>query len=474
MIGDHPGVSAVPGSFRDPAGRLFKKNGVFYRTVNPMAAADFDFVRGTQFYQRAVGEGTVIEARTVDKDVLGKEAANACYVLEHPELPFVSYPYEWSFPALKSAALLHLDLHLRALEEGITLSDASAYNVQFIGARPIFIDILSFRPYRSGEFWVGHRQFCEQFLNPLLLRVVAGIPHNAWYRGMQEGISAGELRRLLPFWRMLSPNLFTHVVLQDFLQRTTAARANVNFTFLQQAQLPLPRFKRILRRLRDWIATLKTVSRGATVWQGYDVANSYGPQEAERKRGFIKEFVEKVRPRQVWDIGCNRGDYAVVALKNGARYVVGFDFDQGALELAFTRASKEQLNFLPLFLDTANPSPSQGWAQQERYGLKERANADALLALAVLHHLVIGRNVPLPEVVCWLVGLAPQGVIEFVPKEDPKVQELLQLRQDIFLDYTEENFLTAVRSLARIERTSARSAMGRLLVQYSREPGSVP
>jgi ribosomal protein L11 methylase PrmA len=274
---------------------------------------------------------------------------------------------------------------------------------------------------------------------------------------------------------MLSPNIFTHVVLQDFLQSsTTAGRPNVNLAFLQQAQLPLERFKRILRRLRDWIATLKAINPGESVWQAYDGANSYHPEEAERKRGFIKEFVEKERPRQVWDIGCNRGDYSVLALKSGAVYVVGFDFDQGALELAFARASEERLNFLPLFLDSANPSPSQGWAQQERYGLKERANADALLALAVVHHLVIGRNVPLPEATGWLIGLAPRGVTEFIPKEDPKVQELLKLRQDIFVDYTEQNFLTAVRALARIERTSARSAMGRLLVQYSREPGSVP
>ncbi|MCH8816049.1 MAG: class I SAM-dependent methyltransferase, partial [Chloroflexi bacterium] len=89
---------------------------------------------------------------------------------------------------LRRAALHYLDLHLDLLERNFTLSDASAYNIQFRGTRPVFIDVLSIRPYREGEYWTGYRQFCEQFLNPLLLVAVSGIPYQAWFRGNIEGI----------------------------------------------------------------------------------------------------------------------------------------------------------------------------------------------------------------------------------------------------------------------------------------------
>ncbi|MEQ9449238.1 MAG: hypothetical protein RLN70_10090, partial [Rhodospirillaceae bacterium] len=142
----------------------------------------------------------------------------AAYVLEHARVPFISYPYEWSFQALKAAALHHLDLQLLLFDRNVVLSDASAYNIQFIGPRPVFIDALSLRPYVEGEIWGGHRQFCEQFLNPLLLRSVLGVSHNAWFRGSLEGIRTVDLARLIPLRKKLSPSMLSHVVLQAYLE----------------------------------------------------------------------------------------------------------------------------------------------------------------------------------------------------------------------------------------------------------------
>lgn len=457
---------ADSGSFRDPSGRVYVVDGQVFRTVMPSAAEDFEFVRSTGFLDRLIDDGRVIAEQKIDPSALGPRAQGAHCVLEHPMLPFVSYPYEWPFAALKAAALLQLDVHLEALDHGITLSDATAYNVQFRGAEPVFIDSLSFRRYREGEFWLGHRQFCEQFVNPLLLRALLGISHNAWYRGALEGITAQDLSRILPWTSKFSWNVLTHVVLQASFQKKSSGKADASR--VKQKKLPLIAFQQMLRGLRKWIAKLEPADTGKTVWSDYAQDNSYASDEAQAKRQFVSEFAAATKSKAVWDIGCNTGDYSKAALDAGVEFVVGFDFDQGALDTAFVRARTERLSFLPLFLDAANPAPSQGWGQAERMGLMQRAHGDGVLALAVVHHLAIGKNIPLADVVDWLVSMASTGVIEFVPKSDPMVQALLQLREDIFDDYNEQSFVRALEARANIVKSVTVSAAKRRLYWFER------
>ena len=400
-------------------------------------------------------------------ELLGEAAGDAAYLLEHPKLDFISHPYEWPFRALQAAALLQLDLYLAALERGVTLSDATAYNIQFDGVRPVFIDRLSFRRYVDGQFWLGHRQFCEQFLNPLLLRSIFGIPHNAWYRGSPEGIGAAELSALLPLRKKFSWRVLTNVVMQGSLQKTRSSDAH-KAVAAAKLRFPKPAFERLLRGLRTWIASLQPADRQPTTWQEYAGHTSYRGTEAEAKRNFVARFVSDSKARTVWDIGCNTGDYSVAALQAGARSVIGFDFDQGSLDLAFDRARSEKLAFTPLFLDVTNPAPDQGWGQAERRGLRARAKADGVLALALIHHVAIAKNVPLDDVVSWLTDMAPRGVIEFVPKTDPMVVELLRLREDIFPNYNEEHFVKCLQERARIVASETVSSSGRKLFAFER------
>jgi ribosomal protein L11 methylase PrmA len=463
-------VQPLPGSFRDPSGNVYQVEGRILRTVNECFAQDFDFVTSTGLLKHLADDGLLLPLEVVNSDSLVKlSGPKSRYVLETPKLPFISFPYEWSFSALKEAALLHLTIHLQALKVGVTLSDASAYNIQFQGAQPVFIDHLSFRPYRSGEMWIGHRQFCEQFLNPLLLRALFGIPHNAWYRGTQEGITTGELRRLLKWRHYGRWNVLTHVILQDFFQKTSTTNMK---TFqgksIASASFPLSSFKHMLEKLSDWITQLKPLNTEKSTWVDYDKTCRYSSTETTIKKQFILEFAQMVQPAVLWDLGCNTGEYSETALEGGARYVVGFDFDQGALDASFSRAGERRLSFQALFMDAANPSPNQGWNGQERESLQSRASADAVLGLALVHHLAIARNIPLVQVVNWVVTLAPQGVIEFVPKDDPMVQELLSLRQDIFPDYTWENFMAYMKAKAEIIKIENVLNSGRVLVWFKR------
>lgn len=455
-------LTADPGSFRDPGSRVFVDPDRVLRAVFETSAADYESVRDSGLLKELIVDGLLVEAAELSQN--SAPVTDARYVLEHPRLPFISYPYEWPFALLKKAALLQLDLMIRLLDRGFTLADATAYNLQFTGTRPMFIDHLSLRPYVEGEIWAGHRQFCMQFLNPLILWTRLGVAPNAWFRGSLEGIAPEDLAALLRFRDKLSWTVLTHVVAQAAAQRST--RGN-DARPVSAPRLPRRSFEAMLRSLRDFVAG-QEMPNLPTMWADYDTDNSYEEREAARKRQFVTEMVAAARPAKLIDLGCNSGDYSIAALEAGARYVVGFDFDFGALERAVARADADDLPFLPLWLDATNPSPSQGWNQAERSGFSERVRADAVLALAFIHHLAIAKNVPLDMVIDWIMAVAPVGIIEFPQKSDPMVQRLLQNRPDIFPNYGEEQFLAFIQSRARIERRLQLQPTDRLLVWYDR------
>jgi ribosomal protein L11 methylase PrmA len=329
----------------------------------------------------------------------------------------------------------------------------------------VFIDYLSFRRYREGEFWAGHRQFCEQYLNPLLLTAFNGVPFQPWYRGAMEGIPPNHLARVLPWRKRWSWRVFTHVVLQASLQKPSTTDEAAAAT---RRKLPLAGLRHILASLRGWVQTLEPSERRPSVWTGYASDNSYSATEAELKRGFVERFAGQVRPALLLDIGCNTGEYSKAALAAGAAAAIGWESDPGALDGAYLRAKAEGLRFLPLCADAVNPSPGQGWAGQERPALPERVQADAVLGLALIHHMAIARNVPLDAVLDWLIDRAPHGIIEFVPKTDPMVRHLLKLREDIFADYSEEAFLHRIRERGEIVESLRLPTSHRLLVWYRR------
>ena len=456
-----------PASFRDPSGRVFKKGQRIFRLIFEQGAENYQVVRDTRFVSNMKNLGKIIESIEVDPSTLETPGFQPEYIVEHPLLPFISYPYEWCFSMLQKAALLHLDLQSQALKENLMISDASAYNIQFKGSKPVFIDSLSIQPYQEGQVWEGHQQFCEQFLNPLLLRSLLGVTHNAWYRGNLEGIPSDEFCRMVPWYKKISKNFFLHVALPSRLNNLARSEKTDSLSNINQ-NLPRETLSRIFKQLYSWIDKLKPLSSSNTTWGNYESIHCYESDEVTQKHNFITNFIQKTEPETVWDLGCNTGEYSELALNAGAQHVVGFDFDQSALEKSFERAEKNNLNFLPLFFDAANPSPDQGWNSQERKGLLNRINADAVLALAFEHHLAIGRNIPLDKFIDWLINIAPRGVVEFIPKDDPNLKLMLNLRKDIFTDYNEHTFRNILESKCRIISSQEISKSKRILYWFER------
>lgn len=455
-------------SFRDPSGHVYLEEDRVYRSVLPPHKNDFEEVRNTGLIQDLTEKKWLTEESQIDPSVVGESSRNACYVLQHPKLPMISYPYEWGFSLLKSAAIHHLDVHLCALDYDITLVDASAYNVQFSGTRPIFIDNLSFRPYKKGEFWRAHDQFCRQFINPLLLWSELGVSHNAWFRGSMEGIDTRDLSQLLPWRKKISWQIFCNVVLPAHFQSANRSDAKAQQS-INTKTLSKQAFVQMLRSLKKWILNLKPhKSLEHSTWSDYEDCNSYEDKQREAKESFIKSYVSKAGVSHLADFGCNSGEYSELALKAGADLVTAFDFDHGALERAYSKAKQRDLRILPLYLDITNPSPSQGWNSIERAGLEERLKVDGVIALALVHHLAIAKNIPLNQAIEWVLRKAPSGVIEFIPKSDPMVGKLLALREDIFPDYSRENFIDIVNQNARIVATQEREKGGRELIWFDK------
>lgn len=449
-----------PASFRDPAGRIYLDTDAAYRTVMPYAAATFAQVWESGIIRRMADAGRIIAAEKIAVPPSFTPAPS--FLLKHPLLPLVSYPYEWPFAMLKAAALAHLELQLELLAQGFTLSDASAFNMQFVDTRPLHIDTLSIIPYRDGEPWRGYAQFMRHFVHPLLLEAYTGVPFQPLWRGTMDGIPGDMLLRLLPLRARMRPSVQLHVALPA---RAGRSRRTGNVSV---PQLSKHRLIGLLKHLHTWIDDL-CVPPAKTPWGDYAAEHSYAPASQARKREIVAAFVRSCAPDTLIDIGCNRGEYAMLAAQHGAARVVALDGDVQALEHAYRSFVQQQLPITTLLADLMNPAPAQGWRAQERTSLLARLKGDALLALALLHHLVIGGNVPLAEAVEFLVSLAPQGLIEFVPKSDPQVAHMLALREDIFSDYEEGTFRAALRANADIVSEEILPGSGRILFHYRRD-----
>ena len=386
---------------------------------------------------------------------------------EHEMLPLVSYPYEWPFECLKQAACLTLDLLADALRNGYTLKDASAFNVQFIDSRPIFIDVLSFVEYEEGAPFLGYKQFCEQFFAPLCLTAFAGIEFNQWFRGRLDGLDLIEASRALPLSTCCRPNVLMHIHSQAWAMRKLQSASKRAGSVKKPRRIPRRNLIALADSLRRYLGGLERKRR--TYWQKYAAHNSYDDRSRASKARIAQEFVARTGPARLLDLGCNTGEYSKVAVDAGAGSVIGVDTDCGALDLAAGQGRRDSWPAQFLFWDIANPSPDLGWMREERTALEKRLRRmDAVFCFALIHHLVIGRNIPLEEFVRWVCGLAPRGLIEFVPKPDPMTQGLLRDREDIFERYDRENFERTLREHAAIVKVHVLDPTARTVFEFQR------
>ncbi len=433
------------GSFRDPSGFLFQRDGILYRQVNTCYAEHFDALIESGLYQKLVDKGWLVPHEVVPIEPAGP---NVYRIIKPRRIGFISYPYEWSFSQYRDAALLTLRIAQLALEHGMVLKDASAYNVQFEDGRPIFIDTLSFERYVEGEPWIAYGQFVQHFLGPLALMSKRDVRLSSLMRTNIGGLPVDMAAQLLPRRTLLNFGLLMHVHLLARSQRRHADDAGAQAKEVKARKVSKRALLAIVQSLRNTVKCLRW-KPAASEWGEYYDATNYSDAAMKHKHELVASFMDQLAPGSapapgmVWDLGANTGSFSRIASQRGCN-TIAFDLDPAAVDKNYLHVKKQkEQRLLPLVMDLTNPSPGIGWRNCERDSLLARGPADLVLALALVHHLAIGNNVPLPDLAAFFADCGPHLIVEFVPKSDSQVKRLLATRRDIFPDYTPAGFEAA-------------------------------
>jgi len=419
-------------SFRDPSGFLFYQNDVLYRQINKSYKENYEFLIKSGLYENLVQKELLIP----HEEVKNENKTDDGFIIIRPErIPFVSYPYEWSFSQLKDAALVTIEIQKIAKKYDMMLKDASAYNIQFKNGKPIFIDTLSFEKYVNGDPWKGYKQFCQHFFAPLALMSNSDIRLGQLSRIYIDGIPLDLASSLLPMRTKTAFSLLTHIHLHAKSQKHYEGKK----IDVKKRKISSRSLEGVIESLHSGIKKMNWIPKG-TEWGDYYSDTNYSDTSFDEKKKIILEFLKKYHPKTVWDLGSNTGIFSRIASELGI-FTVSFDIDPVAVEKNYRECiDKQETKILPLLLDLANPSGSIGWSNNERLSFMKRGPADAVMALALIHHLVISNNVPLKKLAKFFSRICNFLVIEFIPKTDSQISRLLVTREDIFTDYTKENF----------------------------------
>ncbi len=443
-----------PASFRDPSGFIFFKDGKLYRQVNNVYKEYYDCLMETGLYRELVDEGLMVSHQEVGDEF--KQTEDAYKVIKPQLVGFISYPNEWCFSQLKDAALATLAIQKKAFAHGMVLKDSSAFNIQFVKCKPVFIDSLSFEKYKDGQPWIAYKQFCQHFLGPLSLMSYRDVRLNQLFRVYIDGIPVDLASKLLPIKSWLKFSTLTHIHLHAKTQGHYADKAVSTKT----RKMSRFGFMGIIDSLENAVKKLRWQPKG-TEWGDYYDATNYSNDAMAQKERLVEEFINTINPKTTWDIGANTGVFSRIAARKSAS-TVSFDIDPAAIEKNYLDNKSGDIELLPLVLDLTNPTSGMGWDNCERMSLTERGPADAVMALALIHHLAISNNLPLIKVAQFFAKICKSLIIEFVPKEDSQVKRLLTTREDIFPNYHKQGFeqafsqcfsITEIRKIEQSERT---------------------
>ena len=197
-------ITAHSSSFRDPSGYIFIENNEIKRVINPIYFKQYKALTNSGFYDALFKNQLLIP----HKEISNSEEK---IVLKAEKIPFITYPYEWSFNMYKEAALLTLKLQKFSLENDFSLKDASAFNITFHKGKAIFIDTLSFDFYEENFPWRAFKQFITHFFGPLVLAHYHGAQQLKLLSTFLDGVPVKMISSMLPSKTKLNPVLYSNI-----------------------------------------------------------------------------------------------------------------------------------------------------------------------------------------------------------------------------------------------------------------------
>lgn len=453
-------------SFRDSAGFVFHQDNEVYRFISPQYLSEYIRIKDSGLYDELIEKGYLlpfIEVKNRDFDQNG-------LIIKPQKIPFISYPYEWSFGQLKDAALVTLEIQKIALKYGFQLKDASAYNIQFIGTKPIFIDTLSFDSIDPTVLWSGYKQFCQHFLAPLTMYAFCDPRMKSLLTSNIDGIPLDLAISLLPKKAYFSPSRFLHLWLHAYFQNKKCSSQKTKPVVTSSSlKKSTGSALGLVASLKGGIRNLKR-KKERSIWDQYYQGDSYQDKDFKEKVHSITSLLSTIKPKILWDLGANDGFFTEIAAPY-SKYAIALDFDLTCIENMYQRLkTKKNTSILPLHMDLANPSPGIGWKNIERKSLLNRGPCDVVLALALIHHLLVSAAIPLEKIVFFFHSICEHLVIEFVPPSDPKFEQISKTNPNDFSFFTENAFSHAFSKYFTLERRIPIGNSLRVLYYFKTKP----
>lgn len=440
-----PEFTPHPASYRDPSGFVFRYDGKWHRQVNNGYRGDYLQLTGSGLYDQLTAKGLLLPHTEIPENYTGSDDWFKTLLPE--QLAFISLPDEWSPAQLKDAALCTLSITRISIEHDMILKDATPRNIQFPNGRPVLIDSLSFERYDPVRPWVAYRQFCECFLYPLFLHHYLGMGTHRIVSAWPEGIPAGITARMLPFRSRMRLGAWLHVFLPATVSRKVRPDA------------PAPAFSKtrllhVLSNLEDTVRRLGSPpSRDPGGWSGYYDKGILSKAYLQEKQRLFTALIDSIDVGSALDLGANDGHFSLLLAEKNIP-VIAAEGDWRCVQTLYCGLRKEQ-PVQALCVDIANPTPAAGFDHRERSSFSDRAVSDLVVALALIHHLVLGRNIPLPMVAGYLARLTRHWLIaEFVPLNDERSRQLIRNKSAYPTPYDQAAFEKQFSAWFTIERST--------------------
>jgi hypothetical protein len=438
-------------SFNDYNARLFQWNGGLYRGIHPQVSELY-----RDLFERGIVGSLVGKKLLIETEITALAIANYELVLQHRQLPFVSYPWEWCDLMLQDAALLHLDLCLELDNYDLTTGDAHPLNILFDGCRPIFIDFGSIQNHSADSYWlwIAYEQFCHFFLNPLRLmaggkgRIARWLLHDYERGVLNDDLEALTIYRRSHLNLVKSGILKAKSWIKQQIFRSIVSKFPHSLDFVKSKNnLPSRSATRseFLANIRQVILDIDLTANNNQPDLTIDWSGDRALDDFSQRREKVTAILSQLQPTSVLEIdNYHPQPLATVAASQGSKVVFLTPEEHRARELYLDTRTK-QLYILPLLFDLT--SPSCDLANRWFTPASDRLNCDLVLALDLVDRLVFKQYLTFDTIVERLAIFCDRWLlVEFITREYPyriKWSEDLASR---FTWYCLDNFIASLKS----------------------------